>query len=196
MGKADAKRSQKTKSYVQVCNTCLLNANTKRSKRVQGQSPRYRVKLDSSSPIALQTRQVHKYSVPICKNDFLRISSRHLDTTVAMAILGSLSIIDVPLTLAAGAAAYAAYCIYHSRFRPSKSKPNTCPISVNYHFSRQCNYSCGFCFHTAITSYKCNTSDAKRGLRLLHEAGMRKINFAGGEPFLHPHLLGAMLEYW
>ena len=27
------------------------------------------------------------------------------------------------------------------------------PESVNYHFTRQCNYSCGFCFHTAKTSY-------------------------------------------
>ena len=27
------------------------------------------------------------------------------------------------------------------------------PVSVNYHFTRQCNYSCGFCFHTAKTSY-------------------------------------------
>ena len=27
------------------------------------------------------------------------------------------------------------------------------PLSVNYHFLRTCNYSCGFCFHTAKTSY-------------------------------------------
>jgi uncharacterized radical SAM superfamily Fe-S cluster-containing enzyme len=27
------------------------------------------------------------------------------------------------------------------------------PVSVNYHFTRQCNYSCGFCFHTAKTSF-------------------------------------------
>ena len=27
------------------------------------------------------------------------------------------------------------------------------PVSVNYHFTRKCNYSCGFCFHTAKTSY-------------------------------------------
>ena len=26
------------------------------------------------------------------------------------------------------------------------------PESVNFHFTRQCNYSCGFCFHTAKTS--------------------------------------------
>ena len=27
------------------------------------------------------------------------------------------------------------------------------PESVNFHFTRQCNYSCGFCFHTAKTSF-------------------------------------------
>ena len=26
------------------------------------------------------------------------------------------------------------------------------PISVNRHFTRQCNKTCGFCFHTAKTS--------------------------------------------
>ncbi|KAH3716536.1 hypothetical protein DPMN_059260 [Dreissena polymorpha] len=27
------------------------------------------------------------------------------------------------------------------------------PLSVNYHFTRKCNYTCGFCFHTAKTSF-------------------------------------------
>jgi radical S-adenosyl methionine domain-containing protein 2 len=35
----------------------------------------------------------------------------------------------------------------------------------------------------------------KRGLRLLKEAGMRKINFAGGEPFLYPKQLGWLCQY-
>ena len=34
-----------------------------------------------------------------------------------------------------------------------------------------------------------------RGLRLLKEAGMRKINFAGGEPFLYPNKLGWHCQY-
>lgn len=34
-----------------------------------------------------------------------------------------------------------------------------------------------------------------RGLKLLKEAGMRKINFAGGEPFLYPKYLASMLAY-
>jgi len=37
--------------------------------------------------------------------------------------------------------------------------------------------------------------DAKRGLRLLKDAGMRKINFAGGEPFLYPEFLGPLAQF-
>ncbi|XP_030051014.1 S-adenosylmethionine-dependent nucleotide dehydratase RSAD2 [Microcaecilia unicolor] len=59
------------------------------------------------------------------------------------------------------------------------------PTSVNYHFTRQCNYKCGFCFHTAKTSFVLPLEEAKRGLSMLKEAGMEKINFSGGEPFLH-----------
>lgn len=45
------------------------------------------------------------------------------------------------------------------------------PRSVNYHFTRQCNYKCGFCFHTAKTSFVLPIEEAKKGLRLLKEAG-------------------------
>lgn len=69
------------------------------------------------------------------------------------------------------------------------------PISVNFHFSRKCNYNCAFCFHTSTTSHVASLSDIERGLGLLKRAGMRKINFAGGEPFLYPKLLGAMLTH-
>ncbi|XP_060081106.1 S-adenosylmethionine-dependent nucleotide dehydratase RSAD2-like isoform X2 [Ylistrum balloti] len=58
------------------------------------------------------------------------------------------------------------------------------PLSVNYHFTRQCNYQCGFCFHTAKTSAVLPVSEAKRGLRMLKESGMEKVNFSGGEPFI------------
>nr|CAD7460562.1 unnamed protein product [Timema tahoe] len=58
------------------------------------------------------------------------------------------------------------------------------PRSVNYHLTRQCNYECGFCFHTAKTSFVLPRKVAERGLRLLKEAGMEKVNFFGGEPFL------------
>lgn len=69
------------------------------------------------------------------------------------------------------------------------------PISVNYHFTRQCNMSCGFCFHTATTSHVVPRDEAKRGMTLLREAGTRKINFAGGEPFLYPKLLGCLIDH-
>ncbi|CAG8973642.1 hypothetical protein HYALB_00002208 [Hymenoscyphus albidus] len=36
--------------------------------------------------------------------------------------------------------------------------------------------------------------DAQRGMRLLKEAGMKKLNFAGGEPFLYPNFLGPLLR--
>lgn len=45
------------------------------------------------------------------------------------------------------------------------------PTSVNYHFTRQCNYKCGFCFHTAKTSFVLPLEEAKRGLAMLKEAG-------------------------
>lgn len=58
------------------------------------------------------------------------------------------------------------------------------PISVNYHLTRQCNYKCGFCFHTAKTSFVLPIEEAKKGLTLLKNDGMEKVNFAGGEPFI------------
>lgn len=69
------------------------------------------------------------------------------------------------------------------------------PVSVNYHFSRKCNYQCGFCFHTAKNSHVLTLDQAKFGLDKLKQAGMRKINFAGGEPFLYPEFLGELVVY-
>lgn len=45
------------------------------------------------------------------------------------------------------------------------------PTSVNYHFTRQCNYKCGFCFHTAKTSFVLPLEEAKKGLLMLKDAG-------------------------
>ncbi|KAF2168400.1 hypothetical protein M409DRAFT_65407 [Zasmidium cellare ATCC 36951] len=69
------------------------------------------------------------------------------------------------------------------------------PLSVNFHFTRRCNKTCVFCFHTEKTSHVAPLEDMKRGLHLLAEAGMKKINFAGGEPFLYPKLLGQLCQY-
>ncbi|KAI0467829.1 hypothetical protein F4859DRAFT_524978 [Xylaria cf. heliscus] len=69
------------------------------------------------------------------------------------------------------------------------------PVAVNFHFTRKCNKECAFCFHTEKSSYVATDDDIKRGLRLLKEAGMRKINFAGGEPFLYPKKLALLCQY-
>jgi hypothetical protein len=58
---------------------------------------------------------------------------------------------------------------------PDKSKPEVgakvdgqdAPVSVNYFPSRECNYACGFCFHTNTSGYILPLHEAKRGLRLL-----------------------------
>ena len=74
-------------------------------------------------------------------------------------------------------------------------KPSSQCQSVNYHFLRQCNYSCKFCFHTNKPSNTLKIEDAKRGLKLLKEAGMKKINFAGGEPFLQKKFMNELIKY-
>lgn len=71
----------------------------------------------------------------------------------------------------------------------------TIPLSVNYHFTRRCNYECSFCFHTDTNSYIAPLDDAKAGLLRLSQAGMKKVNFAGGEPFLYASMLGKMVDY-
>lgn len=68
-------------------------------------------------------------------------------------------------------------------------------LVVNYHFLRTCNYSCKFCFHTAKTSHVASLEDAKKGLKLLGEVGMTRVNFSGGEPFLRAKMLGEMIKY-
>ena len=69
------------------------------------------------------------------------------------------------------------------------------PVSVNFHFTRKCNYECGFCFHTAKTSYLAPLESSKIGLKKLADAGMKKMNFSGGEPFLHSTHLGEMCKF-
>lgn len=83
-----------------------------------------------------------------------------------------------------------------NQFRKVESQqPKIVPISVNYHFTRKCNYSCGFCFHTAKTSYVAPLGDARMALKKLAEKGMKKINMSGGEPFLYPDFLGEICKF-
>ncbi|KAI0379462.1 hypothetical protein F5Y04DRAFT_290350 [Hypomontagnella monticulosa] len=80
-------------------------------------------------------------------------------------------------------------------YRKHQNDNTTTPSSVNFFFTRKCNKECAFCFHTEKTSYVAPEEDMKRGLRLLKEAGMRKINFAGGEPFLYPDKLAMLCRF-
>ena len=68
--------------------------------------------------------------------------------------------------------------------------------SVNYFFTRKCNYSCKFCFHTAKTSDVLPLPDMIKMLRMLKDAGALKINFAGGEVFLpsYQEILGELVK--
>jgi len=78
--------------------------------------------------------------------------------------------------------------------RPADTVVGT-PRSVNYHFTRRCNYQCKFCFHTAKTSHMMDMKLALQGITMLHEAGTKKLNFAGGEPFLYPKQLAEMVKH-
>ena len=77
----------------------------------------------------------------------------------------------------------------------NKMSLNFIPISVNYHYTRLCNFSCGFCFHTQKSTEKLPIEDAYRGLHMLKQAGTKKINFAGGEPFIYPKYLGELIKH-
>jgi len=86
--------------------------------------------------------------------------------------------------------------IIHIVFRRKTSiDESSKPISVNYHFTRKCNKTCGFCFHTEKSSHVATEEEMKRGLWLLKQAGMKKINFAGGEPSLYPQKLAMLVEF-
>ena len=111
----------------------------------------------------------------------------------------------VTSTLVTGAQYYYAKQVDHNRIsnHPSdscqdmvrNSTSHSERIAVNYHITRQCNYNCGFCFHTAKTSHVEKEENAKRIVRELREAGFRKINFAGGEPVRQGKILGKLGQY-
>jgi len=62
-------------------------------------------------------------------------------------------------------------------------------IAVNFHLYKPCNYRCRFCFATyRDIEGQLPLADAKALLLALREAGADKLNFAGGEPTLHPHI--------
>ena len=72
---------------------------------------------------------------------------------------------------------------------------NLLPPAINFHINRHCNARCRFCFATfRDVPGLLSLGDALRTIDLLRAAGAEKINFAGGEPTLHPQL-GALLRH-
>ena len=66
------------------------------------------------------------------------------------------------------------------------------PLIVTH---RKCNYACEFCFHTTKNISILPLEEAKEGLRLLSDAGMKKLNISGGEPFLKPVFIGELFRF-
>ena len=64
--------------------------------------------------------------------------------------------------------------------------------------SRACKNKAGIIallnFHTQKNNYKLPIEDAIRGLKILKDYGVKKINFAGGEPFTAPSYLGELIR--
>ena len=66
---------------------------------------------------------------------------------------------------------------------------DTSLVAVNFHLYKPCNYRCRFCFATfRDIRGQLDLEQSLRLLRLLRDAGCEKLNFAGGEPTLHPHI--------
>ena len=66
---------------------------------------------------------------------------------------------------------------------------------LNYHFLRACNFSCKFCFHTALNKRVAKIEDAKDALNKFKNIGIERVNLSGGEPFFHPKFVGDILTY-
>ena len=60
--------------------------------------------------------------------------------------------------------------------------------SANIHIIGVCNYRCQHCFDRCLTHEYMTPGSWKPILNYLKEKGVEKINIAGGEPFLYPHL--------
>ncbi|MBT8507036.1 radical SAM protein [Methanomicrobiaceae archaeon CYW5] len=66
--------------------------------------------------------------------------------------------------------------------------PKSVVKSVNWHITNRCNYSCRFCFAQNLGKHEVSLEEGQKILKKLSNAGIEKINFAGGEPLLHPRL--------
>jgi radical S-adenosyl methionine domain-containing protein 2 len=82
--------------------------------------------------------------------------------------------------------------------------PSRAPLSADLHLDHRCNYRCDFCYFTesghlaSVQAGSQPTLDREgylRLLRLLAEAGVLRLTFAGGEPTLCPFLEDLVLEW-
>jgi radical S-adenosyl methionine domain-containing protein 2 len=78
------------------------------------------------------------------------------------------------------------------------------PLSADLHLDHRCNYRCDFCYFTeaghlasvpAGSQHTLDREGYRRLLRLLAEAGVLRLTFAGGEPTLCPFLEDLVLEW-
>ena len=60
--------------------------------------------------------------------------------------------------------------------------------SANLHIYGICNYRCEHCFDRCLTHEYLTPDEWQPVLDYLRDCGVTKINFAGGEPTLYPHL--------
>ena len=74
---------------------------------------------------------------------------------------------------------------------PSSTKDKL--LTVNFHLEQSCNYKCKFCY--VLEGFDRGDKEQQLGkdqglqlIKKLHEFGIYKINFAGGEPLLNQHL--------
>lgn len=60
--------------------------------------------------------------------------------------------------------------------------------AANWHLTDRCNYTCKFCFMTNLPFHEAGIAEGKEIIASLRRIGITKLNFVGGEPFLHPYL--------
>ena len=60
--------------------------------------------------------------------------------------------------------------------------------AINFHLLQACNMRCEYCFAANLHMTCLPLNEASEIVRLLSQAGFKKINFAGGEPMLYPEL--------
>lgn len=76
---------------------------------------------------------------------------------------------------------------------PTLDPPRNPLVAVNWHLYRPCNLKCRFCFATfRDVKGRLPLEASLRLLAALREAGTEKLNFAGGEPTMHPEI-GALV---